>query len=57
MAVLWVYGRYKYVNSFSAGTVFRRQILTSKDGPRADRFGIASVCILNALSSLCEWFG
>ena len=29
--VLWVYGHKKYLNSFSAGTVFRRQNLTSKD--------------------------
>ena len=39
--MLWVYGDYKYFNSFSAGTVFirvyRRQLLTYKDGPRAER--------------------
>ena len=35
--MLWVYGYYKYFNSFSAGIVFRRQILMSKDGPRAER--------------------
>ena len=35
--MLWVYGHYKLFTSFSAGTVFRRQILTSKDGPRAEK--------------------
>ena len=29
--MLWVYGHYKYFNSFSAGTVFIRQNLTSVD--------------------------
>ena len=29
--MLWVYGHYKYFNSFSAGTVFIRQNLTSTD--------------------------
>ena len=34
----WVYGHYNFLNlSFSVGTVFRRNILTSKDGPRAER--------------------
>ena len=37
--MLWVYGHYKYFNSFSAWIdfrrdVFRRQILTSKVDPR-----------------------
>ena len=31
--MLWVYGHYEYVYSFSAGTVFIRQDLTYKDGP------------------------
>ena len=35
--MLWVYGRYKYGISFSAGIVFRRQILTFKDDPRTER--------------------
>ena len=35
--VLLVYGNYKYFNSFSSGTDFRRQILTSEVGPRAER--------------------
>ena len=35
--MLWICGHYKYLNSFSARTVFRRQILTSKDDPRAER--------------------
>ena len=29
--MLWVYGHYKYFNSFSAGTIFIRQNLTSTD--------------------------
>ena len=33
--MLWVYGHYNCFNSFSAGTVFRRQILTSNDGLHA----------------------
>ena len=32
--MLWVYGHYKYINSLSAGSVFRRQNLTSEGGPR-----------------------
>ena len=35
--MLWVYGYYKYFNSFSVGTVFIRQILTYKDGPHTER--------------------
>ena len=35
--MLWFYGHDIFFNSFSAGTVFRRQILTSKDGPRAEK--------------------
>ena len=31
-----VYDLYKYCNSFSVGTVFIRQILTYKDGPRGE---------------------
>ena len=34
--MLWVYGHYKYFNSYSAGTVFKRLNLTSTDGPRAE---------------------
>ena len=34
---LQVYGQYNFLNSFIAGTVSRRQILTSKVGPRAER--------------------
>ena len=30
--MLWVYDLYKYFNSYSAGTVYRRQNLTSSDG-------------------------
>ena len=33
--MLWVYGHYKYFDSFSAGIDFRRQNLTSKVDPRA----------------------
>ena len=29
--MLWVYSHYKYFNSFSSGTVFKRQNLTSRD--------------------------
>ena len=35
IAMLLVYNHYTYLNSFSAGTVW--QILTYKDGPRAER--------------------
>ena len=35
--LLWVYGIYKCFNSFSAGTVFIRQIMTYKDSPRTER--------------------
>ena len=34
--VLWVYDQYNFFNSSSAGAVFRRQILTSKDDPSAE---------------------
>ena len=45
LSKLWVYGNYKCFNSFSAGTslytsesdVYRRQILTYKVGPHAER--------------------
>ena len=32
--MLWVYGRYEYFNSYSAGIYFRRQTLTPKVDPR-----------------------
>ena len=32
-----LYGHYNFVNPFSARTALRRQILTSKDGPRTER--------------------
>ena len=36
--MLWFYGRYTaLINSFRAGAVFRRHILTYKDGPRSER--------------------
>ena len=45
--MLWVYGRFTYFNPYSVGIDFRRQnlwtsdyrrqILTSKDGPRTER--------------------
>ena len=35
--MLWVYGHYKYVYSYSAGIDFRRQSLTSKVDSRAVR--------------------
>ena len=38
--MLWVYRHYKYLNSFSAGSVFIRQYLTPedvKDGPRTEK--------------------
>ena len=38
--MVWSYGRYKLLNSFSAGTVFRRQILTSKVGLRTEKVNI-----------------
>ena len=34
--MLWVYDHYNLFNSFSAGIVYRRQILTSEDGARAE---------------------
>ena len=33
----WVYEHSKYFNILSGGIIFRRQILTSKDGPHAER--------------------
>ena len=35
--MLWVYGHYKYCNSFIAGTVFIWQILTHESGPHTER--------------------
>ena len=35
ISMLWVYGRYKYFYTYSAGFDFRRQNLTSKVDPRA----------------------
>ena len=35
--MLWVYGQYKYVYSYSAGIDFSRQILTTEVDPRAVR--------------------
>ena len=35
--MLSVYDHYQYFRSFSAGTVFIRQNLTYKNGPRAER--------------------
>ena len=34
--MLRIYGHYKYFITFSAGTVFISQILTYKNGPRAE---------------------
>ena len=36
--MLWVYGHYIFFISFSVAAVFGRQILTSKNGPRVERF-------------------
>ena len=36
--LLWVHDNYNFFNSFSAGTVFIRQNLRYKDGPRSVRF-------------------
>ena len=49
--MLCVYGHYKFYNSFSARAVFGRQILTSKDGPRAERVNIQIV--LNIILVMC----
>ena len=38
--MLWVYGHYNVFNSFSAGTDFRRQKLTSKVDPLTKRVNI-----------------
>ena len=42
--MLWVYGHYKIVNSYSAGMdesdVYRRHILTSKVDPRANPYSM-----------------
>ena len=35
--MLWVYGHYKYVCSYSESDVYRRQILKSKVDPRTVR--------------------
>ena len=37
LQLLWVYGHYKDVYSYSAGSDFSRQILTTKVGPRTVR--------------------
>ena len=48
--MLWVYGNYKYLNSFSAGTMFirqdfyRRQILTYKESSCAEKVNILHIC-------------
>ena len=46
--MLWVYCHYKYLDTFSTGPfytsasdVYRRQILSYKDGPRAERVNCA----------------
>ena len=54
ISMLWVYGNYKYINSFSAWTVFIRQNLVSTDvrfrhiktGPALNRFKGAILFIL-----------
>ena len=38
--MLWVYGHYKYFHSYSAGTDFTRQILTTKVGRGAVRVNV-----------------
>ena len=43
--MLWVYDNYKYLNSVSAGTVYRRQILTYEDAPALKGLmGIGVLC-------------
>ena len=41
--MLGVYCHYKDFNYFSAGTVFIRQIITYKDGPRTERLTIYEI--------------
>ena len=43
--MLWVSSQYKCFWSYSAGIDFRRQNLTSKVGPRAERVITFSVCV------------
>ena len=56
--MLWVYGHYKLFNSFSAGTDFRRQNLTSKD-VRFWRLktvpALKGLLCLAGLSIICQW--
>ena len=58
--MVWDFDQFKYVNSFSAGAVFirqyltftvvyRRQIMTYKDGSRTE-----GVKVLNQKNSLCK---
>ena len=52
--MLWVYGHNIFCNSFSTGIIFRRQILTSKVGLRAERVivGSPSVTLVQRYSDI-----
>ena len=43
--MLWVYGKYKYFNPYSAEIDFRRQILTYKVDPRTVWVNLCGVTI------------
>ena len=44
--MLLVYSRYRYVDPFSVGIVFRRQILTFKVDPRAVRVKVGARALI-----------
>ena len=50
ISILWVYGHYIFLLVFSADNFFRRQILTSTDGPRAERVKekLTTICKINS---------
>ena len=48
--MVWIYDHFKCLNSFSAWTVFIRQILTYEDGPRAEKiYLITMACDVEAI--------
>ena len=62
--MLWVNGHYKYSYSYSAGIDFRRQNLTTKVDPRAERVKLISMVCIKLISALgvedrqrAVWYG
>ena len=55
--LLWVYGHYEYENFSTRGSTsdYRREILTSKVGPRAEWFNAYVAATVNLERNVTQW--